>query len=102
MSLKVSDDSSDLHFFGNQNSGMNLGLDSGDPSVSMLASASNGGSGITVSAAEPSVVLKDRNGLSAILGAAQLKGPPGTEVKQTSTASVVLLDKSGKIIWKAP
>jgi hypothetical protein len=102
MSLKVSDDSSDLHFFGNQNSGMSLGLDSGDPSVSMLASASNGGSGITVSAAEPSVVLKDRNGLSAILGAAQLKGPPGTEVKQTSTASVVLLDKSGKIIWKAP
>ena len=102
MSLKVSDDASDLHFFGNQNSGMNLGLDSGDPSVSMLASASNGGSGITVSAAEPSLVLKDGNGLSAILGAAQLKGSPEAEVKQTSAASVVLLDKSGKIIWKAP
>jgi hypothetical protein len=102
MSLKVSDDASDLHFFGNQNSGMNLGLDSGAPSVSMLASASNGGSGITVSAAEPSMVLKDGNGPSAILGAAQLKGPAGAEVKQTSAASVVLLDKSGKIIWKVP
>ncbi|HWO33230.1 MAG TPA: hypothetical protein VNO32_30900 [Candidatus Acidoferrum sp.] len=102
MSLKVSDDASDLHFFGNQNSGMNLGLDSGDPSVSMLASVSNGGSGITVSAAKPSLVLKDGNGLSVILGASQLKGSPGAEVKQTSAASVVLLDKSGKIIWKAP
>jgi hypothetical protein len=102
MSLKVSDDASDLHFFGNRNSGMNLGLDSGDPSVSMLASESNGGSGITISAAKPSVVLRDGNGSSVVVGAAHLNTPPGAEAKQSSAASVALLDKSGKIIWKAP
>jgi hypothetical protein len=102
MSLKVSEDASDLHFFGSQNSGMNLGVDSGEPAVSMLAAESYGGSGITVSAARPSVALKDGNGFSVVVGAARLKAPPGAEAKQSSAASVILLDKAGNVIWKAP
>jgi hypothetical protein len=46
--------------------------------------------------------VQDEKGFSTVLGAAQLKASPGAQAKQTSGASVILLDKSGKIIWKAP
>ena len=102
MTLKVSEDASDLHFFGSQNSGMNIGLDLGEPAVSMAAAERKGSAGIAFSPAGPAITLQDGNGFSAIVGTAQLKTPPGGEAKQSSAASIILLDKSGKLIWKAP
>ena len=102
MTLKVSEDASDLHFFGGQNSGMNLGVDFGSPAISMAGAAGNGGADIAFSSSGPAMTLQDAKGFSTILGAAQLKAAPEADAKQSSAASVILLDKSGKIIWRAP
>jgi hypothetical protein len=102
MALRVSEDASDLHFFGGENSGMNLGVDFGNPAIAMVGRAGRGGAGFAFSTTGPSVTLKDGNGFSSVVGAAQWKTQPGEEAKQSSAASVILFDKSGKIIWKAP
>jgi len=102
MTLKVSEDASDLHFFGGQNSGMNLGVDFGNPAISMAGAGGNGGADIAFSSSGPAMTVQDAKGFSTVLGAAQLKATPGADAKQSSAASVILLDRSGKIIWKAP
>jgi hypothetical protein len=102
MTLKVSDEASDLHFYGGENSGMNLGVDLGNPAISMAGAHGDGRADIAVSTSGPAMTVQDARGFSTVLGAAQLKAPPGAEAKQSSAASVILQDKSGKIIWKAP
>jgi hypothetical protein len=102
MTLKVSEDASDLHFYGGEHSGMNLGVDLGYPAISMAGTDGNGRVDIAVSTSGPAIKAQDEKGFSTILGAAQLKASPGAQAKQTSGASVILLDTSGKIIWKAP
>lgn len=102
MSLKVSEGASDLHFYGGEHSGMNLGVDLGKPAISMAAAEASGTVEISFSAAGPAMSLHDGKGFSTTIGATQPKAQGGGDAKQTSAASVILLDKSGKIIWKAP
>jgi hypothetical protein len=102
MTLKVSEEASDLHFYGNDNSGMNLGVDLGNPAIAIAGADGNGGAEISFSPSGPAIKLQDRDGFSTVLGAAQLKATPRGEAKHPSAASVILLDKAGKIIWKAP
>lgn len=102
MSLKVSEDASDLHFYGGDHSGMNLGLDLGKPAIAMAASEAGGTAEISFSTTGPAMSLHDGQGFSTTIGASQPKAQTGGEARQTSAASVILLDKSGKIIWKAP
>ena len=102
MRLLVSSDASDLHFFGSQNSGMNLGIDSGDPAVSMVSALGNGGAGIAFAKHGPSLTLKDGTGFSTVIGATELESSAGTAVNHHSAASIVLLDKDRKMIWEAP
>ena len=102
MTLKVSDDASDLHFFGSENSGMNLGLDLGNPAIAMAGADGNGGADITFSPSGPAITVQDREGFSTVVGTPQLKVSPRGEAKHPSAASILLLDKAGKIIWKAP
>lgn len=102
MRLLVSSDASDLHFFGSRNSGMNLGVDSGDPAVSMASAAANGGAGIDFAKGGPSLTLKDGAGFSTVVGATELDPFAGTGANHRSAASIVLLDKDKKVIWQAP
>jgi hypothetical protein len=102
MRLLVSEDASDLHFYGSHNGGMTLGVNSGDPAVSMAGADGNGGAEIAFSKAGPGLTLTDRNGLSVVVGAAQLKSQGNREAYSTSAASVVLLDKDKSVTWKAP
>jgi hypothetical protein len=102
MGLMVSTDSSDLHFFGSRKSGMNLGVNSGDPAISMIDAEGNGGAGITFAKDGPSLTLEDRNGFSTVVGTTQLETPGNGETHHTSAASVALLDKGKKVIWRVP
>jgi hypothetical protein len=102
MTLKVSEDASDLHFFGEEHSGMNLGVDLGNPAISMAGGSGKGKADIAFSTSGPAITVQDGIGFSTVVGAAQWKAQSGGEAKQFSAASVTLLDKSGKIIWKAP
>jgi hypothetical protein len=102
MGLMVSEDSSDLHFFGSRKSGMTLGVNSGDPALSMMGAEGIGGAGITIAKDGPSLTLQDGRGFSAVVGTAQLETPTNGKTHQTSAASVVLFDKGKKVIWQAP
>jgi hypothetical protein len=102
MTLKVSEVASDLHFYGEEHSGMNLGVDLGNPAISMAGANGNGKADFEFSTSGPAMTLQDGKGFSTILGAAQRRAQAGGEARQSSAASVILLDKSGKIIWKAP
>ena len=101
ISLEVSNDSGDLHFYGSQRSGMNLGINSGNPSVSIVAADGQGGAAINFGKNGPSLNLQDGNGFSTLIGASQTKNP-NRQVQKTSAASIVLFDKDKKVIWKAP
>lgn len=102
ISLKVSTDAGDLHFYGRQSSGMNLGLDSASPSVAMAYADGQGSAGITFGKNGPSLRLVERNGFSTVVGASQINSPTAGRAPYTSAASVVLYDKNKKVIWKAP
>lgn len=100
--LIVGPDSSDMHFFGARKSGMNLGLDSGSPDISMIAAEGNGGAKITFKEFGPSFILEDAKGSSTIIGATQLENSANRKVNLTSVASIVLLDKDKNVIWQTP
>jgi hypothetical protein len=100
--LIVSTDSSDLHFFGSRKSGMNVGLDSGTPDISMIGAEGNGGAKITFKEIGPSFSLEDAKGSSTIIGASQLEKPANHKANLTSAASIVLLDKDKNVIWQTP
>jgi hypothetical protein len=100
--LIVSTDSSDLHFFGSHKSGMNLGLDSGNPDISMIGAEGNGEVRITFKEPGPSLTLEDAKGSSTIVGATQLEKPATRKADPTSAASIILLDKDKKVIWQTP
>lgn len=99
MTLKVSDQASDLHFQGQENSGMNLGLDFGVPAISMAGSSGSGQATLAVNETGPEFALRDSQGSSAALGI-----PDGAAKSRhaKSAASVRLLDKEGKVLWSAP
>jgi hypothetical protein len=48
------------------------------------------------------VNLRDRGGFQASLGSADLEVQHTGETRRTSAASLVLFDKDGKVIWRAP
>jgi hypothetical protein len=102
MRLIVSTDASDLHFFGSRKSGMNLGLDSGNPDISMMGAGGNGGARITFGKDGPALTLEDAKGFSAIMGTAQLEKPANTGAHSASAASIILLDRDKKVIWQTP
>jgi hypothetical protein len=100
--LIVSTDSSDLHFFGSRKSGMNLGLDSGSPDISMIGAEGNGSAKIAFKELGPSFSLEDAKGSSTIIGATQLEKSANRKVSPASAASIVLLDKDKNVIWQTP
>jgi hypothetical protein len=101
MRLLVSTDAGNLHFYGSHKGGMTLAVDSGDPSLSIVGSDGSGGAAIAFSKEGPAFTLTDGNGFSAVEGATQLKNQSGGTT-QTTAASVVLLDKTKKVLWQAP
>jgi hypothetical protein len=102
MRLIVSTDASDLHFFGSRKSGMNLGLDSGSPDISMMGAEGNGRAGITLGKDGPAFTLEDGTGFSTIIGATAPEKPASAGDHLASAASIVLLDKNKKVIWQTP
>ena len=102
MRLIVGTDASDLHFFGSRKSGMNLGLDSGNPDISMVGAEENGGARITFGKDGPTLTLEDAKGSSTIVGATQLGIPANSETHPMSAASIVLLDRDKRVIWQTP
>jgi hypothetical protein len=102
MRLIVSTDASDLHFFGSRKSGMNLGLDSGNPDISMMGAEGNGRAGIAFGKDGPALTLEDGTGFSTIIGTTHLEKGASTGDHHASAASIVLLDKDKKIIWQTP
>lgn len=102
MRLIVSTDASDLHFYGSSQSGMNLGVDTGNPDISMAGAEQNGEARITFGKDGPALKLEDAKGSSTILGATQLEKPINNGAHPASAASIVLLDKDKKVIWHTP
>ena len=102
MRLIVSTDASDLHFYGSSQSGMNLGVDTGNPDISMAGAEGSGEARITFGDDGPTMKLEDAKGSSAILGATKLEKPAKRAVHPPSAASLILLDKDKKVIWQTP
>ena len=102
MSLRVSADSGDLHFYGSRRSGMNLGVNSGNPSISIADAEGQGSAGLTFGKTGPSLRLADGEGFSTVVGTSQIEKPGEGQAQYSSAASVVLYDKNRKILWKAP
>jgi len=102
MRLVVSTDASDLHFFGSRKSGMNLGLDSGTPDISMVGAEGSGEAGIAFEKEGPALTLRDASGFAAIVGRADLEKRADGAARTTSAASIVLLDNAKKVIWQTP
>jgi hypothetical protein len=102
MRLIVSTNASDLHFFGSRKSGMNLGLDSGSPGISMIGEDGNGGARITFKEPGPSFTVEDAKGFSAIVGATKLEELKHRKSDLSSAASIILLDKDKNVIWQTP
>jgi hypothetical protein len=98
----ASTDSSDLHFFGSRKSGVTLSVDSGDPALSMIGADGEGGAGISLGKDGPSLTLEDSKGFSTVLGSTQLQNAANNESQHTSAASLVLLDKDKKVMWRTP
>src|SRR5258708_25099839 len=86
MSLKVSEDASDLHFYGGVHSGMNLGVDVGKPAISMADAEANGSAEISFSTAAPAMSLHHGKGFSTTIGASPPKAQAGGEAQHTSAA----------------
>lgn len=80
---------------------MNLGVNSGNPSVSILDADGQGGATINVGKNGASLKLEDGKGFSAVVGTSPIENPD-RQAQQTSAASVVLFDKDKKVIWRAP
>jgi hypothetical protein len=102
MRLIVSTDASDLHFFGSRKSGLNLGVDSGDPDISLMGAEGNDGARITFGRDGPALTLRDAKGFSTTVGANQLENPATSGAHASSAASIVLLDKDKRVIWRTP
>jgi hypothetical protein len=99
MTLKVSDDASDLHFYGSQHSGMNIGVEIGEPAIAMVGQG--GSAEIGFSQLGPGLTVQDANGFSAIVGVPKTAGAGDAKVHSPSAVSLILLDKTKKVIWKA-
>lgn len=98
MTLKVSDDASDLHFYGSQHSGMNIGVEIGEPAIAMAGPSGN--VGIEFFRGGPGMKLEDAKGISAVVG--MPKGSADSDEKERASAtSFLLMDKNKKVIWKA-
>ena len=80
---------------------MNLGINSGNPSISVLNADGQGGAGMSFGKNGPSLKLQDGNGFSTVVGASQIENR-SRQAQSTSAASVVLFDKDNKVIWQAP
>jgi hypothetical protein len=102
MSLEVSVDAADLHFFGSRKSGMTLGVNSGKPAISLVDVNGNGGAELSFAENGPGLTLHDAKGLSTIVGATELNTPQNGAAHQISAASIMLLDKDKKVVWRAP
>ena len=102
MRLIVSTDASDLHFYGSSQSGMNLGVDTGNPDISMAGAEGSGEARITFGDDGPTMKLEDAKGSSAILGVTKLEKPAKRAAHPPSAASLILLDKDKKVIWQTP
>lgn len=102
MTLKVSDEGSDLHLFGRQNSGMNLGLDFGAPAIVMVGASRSGQAALGIAESGPALSLEDARKTSVIVGSSQVGAASSNKLHQGSAASVILLDKNKKVIWQAP
>jgi len=102
ITLKVSTDAGDLHFYGSRSSGMNLGVNSGSPSVSIQDADRQGSAGLTFGKNGPSLSLEDGNGFSTVVGTSQIENPSDSQARYTSAAAVVLFDTNKKVIWRAP
>jgi len=101
ISLEVSTDSGDVHLYGSRRSGMNLGINSGNPSISIVDSDGQGGAGLNFGKNGPSLKLEDGRGFSAVMGTSQVENPD-RQAQYTTTASITLFDKDKKVIWRAP
>jgi hypothetical protein len=101
MRLLVSTDAGNLHFYGSHKGGMTLAVDSGDPSLSIVGADGSGGAAIGFSKDGPAFTVSDGTGFSTVIGTTQVKDLSGGTGK-TSAASVVLLDKTKKVLWQAP
>jgi hypothetical protein len=101
ISFEVSNDSGDLHFYGSRRSGMNLGVNSGKPSISIADADGQGAAGITFAKTGPSLNLQDASGFSTVIGSSQIDDPT-RPTQPSSAASIVLLGRDKKVIWRAP
>lgn len=102
MSMRVGTDSGDLHFYGTRRSGMNLGINSGSPSISIQDVDGHGSAGLTFGENGPSLKLEDGDGFSTLIGTTPIEKLGEGQAQHTTAASVVLYDKRKKVLWRAP
>jgi hypothetical protein len=100
--LLVSTDASDLHFFGSHRSGMNLGVDATQPDIAMTNADGAGRAEIAFSKDGPTLALQQRKDFTVIAGAPPAKTVVPYTPSDSAQHSIVVLDKDGKMVWRAP
>lgn len=91
---------------GKETQSISLIASKGNPSVKGLSFISvqngKGKADITADGDNAWLNIQDRQGFETVLGNTDLVTARTGENRKTSAASVVLLDKEGKVIWRAP
>jgi hypothetical protein len=86
----------------NEQARVSLGFDQGVSSLRLWDENGKSSVGLEVSRVGPTISLDDANGaLRAVLGTSAL-GPDAGEIEITAPSSLLLFDKEGKVLWRAP
>lgn len=69
---------------------------------SLILNGTSGNAALAIEEQGPSLAMHDQRRYSSVLGVVGLETPVTGETHQTTAASIVLLDKGGKVLWRAP
>jgi len=78
----------------------------GEPSAGLSSSLGllvrRAGASVILAPEGPTLTLRDTNGFESRFGVTEIKMVKTGESRKTSAASVVMFDKQGQVIWRAP
>jgi hypothetical protein len=87
----------------NEQARVSLGFDQGVPRLLLWDENGKSSAGLEVFEDGPRLSLHDANGaLRAALGTSALGPDAAGEIESTAPSSLVLFDKEGKVLWRAP
>ncbi len=74
----------------------------GAPQLQLIGAGGSTSALLTANSTGANLDMHDREGFSTLIGAVDLLTTPAAQPQHRSAASVMLFNKSGKVIWSAP